>query len=56
MSFADYERDAVLIHVSASNERQEWGNETGLKRREEKEKDEKKTEENRTPNIKLSAV
>jgi len=27
---ADNARDAVLLHVSASNERQEWRNETGL--------------------------
>jgi hypothetical protein len=35
-SVADNARDAVLLHVSASSERQEWGNETGkmLKRTE----------------------
>ena len=27
---ADSARDGVLLHVSASSERQEWGNETGL--------------------------
>jgi hypothetical protein len=30
LSVADNARDAVLLHVSASTERQEWGNETGL--------------------------
>jgi hypothetical protein len=29
LSVADNARDAVLLHVSASNERQEWRNETG---------------------------
>ena len=29
LSAADNARDAVLLHVSASRERQEWGNETG---------------------------
>jgi hypothetical protein len=29
LSVADYARDDVLLHVSASNERQECGNETG---------------------------
>jgi hypothetical protein len=29
MSVADNARIAVLLHVSASSERQEWGNETG---------------------------
>ena len=28
-SVADNETDAVLLHVSASSERQEWGNEAG---------------------------
>ena len=28
MSVADNARDAVLLYVSASSERQEWGNET----------------------------
>jgi len=27
--FADYERDAVLIHVSSSSAREDWGNEAG---------------------------
>jgi hypothetical protein len=30
LSVADNARDAVLLHVSASSERQERGNETGL--------------------------
>jgi hypothetical protein len=36
LSVADYARDDVLLHVSASNERQECGNKTGAitKRRE----------------------
>jgi len=29
LSVADNARDAVLLHVSASSERQEWRNETG---------------------------
>jgi hypothetical protein len=29
LSAADNARDAVLLHVSASSERQEWGNKTG---------------------------
>jgi len=28
-SVVDNARDAVFLHVSASSERQEWGNETG---------------------------
>ena len=31
MSVADNARDAYLLHVSSSNERQECGNNTGLK-------------------------
>jgi hypothetical protein len=33
LSVADNARDVVLLHVPASSERQEWRNETGLKRR-----------------------
>jgi len=29
LSVADNARDVVLLHVSASSERQEWGNESG---------------------------
>jgi len=29
LSVADNARDTVLLHVSASSERQEWGNATG---------------------------
>jgi hypothetical protein len=32
MSVADNAGNAVLLHVSASSERQEWGNKTGLKK------------------------
>jgi L-rhamnose mutarotase len=39
LSVADNERDAVLLHVSASSERQEWGNETSSIK--------KKTEQNK---------
>jgi len=28
-SFADHATDAVLIHVSASSEREDWGSEAG---------------------------
>jgi len=33
---ADSARDAVLLHVSASSEGQEWGDETGLMKKEKK--------------------
>jgi hypothetical protein len=33
LSVIDNARDAVLLHVSASNERQERRNETGLRKR-----------------------
>jgi hypothetical protein len=33
LSFADYERDALLFHVFASSERQVLGNKTGIKKR-----------------------
>jgi hypothetical protein len=38
LSVADNAGDAVLLHVSASNERQESRNETGLKKKEKKSK------------------
>jgi len=33
LSVADNAGDAVLLHVSAPSERQEWGNKSGLKKR-----------------------
>jgi len=33
LSFADYETDVLLFHVSASSERQEGGNNTHLKKK-----------------------
>jgi len=33
LSAADNARDAVLLHVFASSERQECGNKTGIKKR-----------------------
>jgi len=33
LSVADNAGDAVLLHVSAASERQEFGNKTGLKER-----------------------
>jgi hypothetical protein len=38
LSVADDARDAVLLHVSASSERQESGNETELKEKGKKSK------------------
>ena len=30
LSVADNARDALFLHISASSERQEWGNKTGV--------------------------